>query len=248
MSGLRTFSAFLLTGMIAVIFLPIGILAFLFSFTGLKKPMGYLAFLVAYMWSHIMIGISGCTLTIKGRGNIPRKGGICFVSNHGSIFDIILVLALIGRPFGFIAKKELAYIPFLNVWISILGGLFIDRKNPRKGLKTINKGILRLKAGSNIIIFPEGHRSRGQGLLPFRSGSFKLATQSGVPIVPIAIKGSYDVFEKYGRVNPCPVSIICNPPLYVEERPAENRRQILAEEVRSVIEKALAEESMEQSI
>ncbi|MDR0710320.1 MAG: 1-acyl-sn-glycerol-3-phosphate acyltransferase, partial [Spirochaetaceae bacterium] len=187
----------------AVIFLaPLGLLCFIISLFGLRKPVALFMYRVAQGWARTVIALSGCSITVQGRENIPQNGGMCFVSNHGSIFDILLILAYAGRPFGFIAKKELIYIPLLNMWIPLLGGFFIDRKNVREALRTIDKGIGRIRAGGAMIIFPEGHRSRGQGLLPFHPGSLKLATQAEAPIVPVALAGSYDVFEKNYRLNP----------------------------------------------
>jgi 1-acyl-sn-glycerol-3-phosphate acyltransferase len=171
--------------------------------------------------------------------DIPRGGSVCFVSNHGSIFDIVLLLAYSRRLFGFVAKKELLYIPFLNIWIYMLGGLFIDRNNPRKALKTINAGITRIKKGGAMLIFPEGHRSRGQNLLPFHPGSFKLATQSGAVIVPVAVKGTREIFEKSYRVNPCPVGITFCKPVPTADLPAEGRKQVLADRIYNVIKEEL---------
>jgi 1-acyl-sn-glycerol-3-phosphate acyltransferase len=73
--------------------------------------------------------------------------------------------------------------------------------------------VQRLKQGNAMLIFPEGTRSRGRGLLPFKSGSFRLATQSGVPILPVAITGSYDVFEKNRRAVAADVSVTFAPPI-----------------------------------
>jgi 1-acyl-sn-glycerol-3-phosphate acyltransferase len=241
MSIVRTFFVFFITIVIIIVYMPFGCLAFVLSFLSLKRPMAFLVYKLAQSWAWLLVFLSGCKLTVKGQENIPKKGGVCFVANHGSIFDIILALAYIGRPFGFIAKKELLLIPLLNMWISILGGLFIDRRHPRKALKTINEGVRRLKSGGGVLIFPEGHRSRGEGLLPFHPGSFKLATQAAVPIVPMAISGSYDVFEKYGRVNPCPVQVVFCEPVNTREIPPEDRKQFLATKIREIIGEAQAE-------
>ena len=225
---------------LSVIFLtPFGIAALVFSLLGLKKLMTFLMYKLAQGWAHSLLWLSGCEITVSGRENIPKKGGICFVCNHQSIFDIIMNLAFIGRPFGFIAKKELLFLPFLNAWIFILGGLFIDRNNPRKGLKTINSGIKRLKNGASILIFPEGSRSKGQGLMPFKPGSFKLAIQSGVPVVPVAVSGTYEAYEKNHRLESVPVRIVFGAPISIEDIPHENRKQILADRAREVIEAGL---------
>jgi 1-acyl-sn-glycerol-3-phosphate acyltransferase len=236
---IKTCFVFIITGLTVVVFMPFGLLAFLLSFFGLRKPMAFFTYKIAQLWAFNLINLANCNIDILGKENIPRKGGVCFVSNHGSIFDIILSLAYIGRPFGFVAKKELSYIPLFSVWIYILGGLFIDRKNPRKALKTINTGIRLLKAGGGMLIFPEGHRSQGEGLLPFRSGSFKLATQSGVPIIPVSISGSHDVFEKYHRVSSANVRIVFGEPIDTGSIAPENRKQILSDRVRSLIEAGL---------
>jgi len=120
-----------------------------------------------------------------------------------------------------------------------LGGLFIDRKNIRKAIKTINLGIKKLQEGKNMIIFPEGTRSKGRGLLPFRSGAIKLATNSLATIVPIAISGSYDVLEIDMRVHPAPVRIVFCPPIVTASMDPGERKHKLADNVQSIIEEAL---------
>jgi 1-acyl-sn-glycerol-3-phosphate acyltransferase len=212
---------------------------FLLKLLGLR---GFIALVMRYVaqgWSWLMIWLSGCTVTVSGTENIPRRGGVCFVSNHGSVFDIVLLMRYTGRSIGFVAKKELGLIPLLNLWIFVLGGLFIDRKNIRKALKTINKGVARIKAGAAMLIFPEGHRSRGQGLLPFHPGSLKLATQSEAIIVPVAITGSHDVFEKNYRVNPVPLRIVFCPLINTADIPVTDRKQTLSDQIYGVIKAAL---------
>lgn len=236
----KTIFAFGFTILTMFVYIPVGVPGFLLSLLGLKKPISWVLYRFAQFWALCVIRITGCTLDVEGRENIPKKGGICFVSNHVGIFDIVLAMAYAGRPFGFIAKKELGAIPFLNMWIYILGGLFIDRKNPRKALKTINTGILKIKQGGGMLVFPEGTRSRGQGLLPFRSGAVRLATHSLVPIVPMAIAGSYDVFEKDHRVHAVPVRVVFCPPVNTAEMSAEDRRGKLADQVRGIIADALS--------
>ncbi|MDR3116120.1 MAG: 1-acyl-sn-glycerol-3-phosphate acyltransferase [Treponema sp.] len=236
---LITIVDFIIVLVAMIVLAPLGIGIFLLSRAGLKKPMAAAIYKLAQVWSLLLIACTGCTVTVRGREHIPLQGGLCLVSNHGSIFDILLILALVGRPVGFIAKKELALIPFLNIWIFLLGGLFIDRKNIRQAVGTMNKGIRRIKQGEAIVIFPEGTRSQGQGLLPFRSGSFKLATQSGAPILPIAITGSYEIFEKTCRIRAVPVRVTFMPPVNTACLPPQERRQHLADQVHGLISKAL---------
>jgi 1-acyl-sn-glycerol-3-phosphate acyltransferase len=219
---------------------PLGIVLFLFRLIGLKKAAAFCMYKIAEVWAKMMVVLAGCTLTVTGTEHIPRQGGVCFVSNHGSIFDIPLILAHAGRPFGFIAKQELIAVPLINMWIPLLGGLYLDRKNIKKAVNTFNKGITHIQNGGAMIIFPEGHRSRGQGLLPFKAGSFKLAAQSGAVIVPVAIAGSYEVFEKTKLIQKVPVGLMFAPPIAVADIPPEDRRQRLADRVHAAIAGELA--------
>jgi len=240
---IKTILAFAITVLTIILCTPIGIVCMVLRVLGLKKPTSWIVYKIAQTWSRILILVTGCAMDVRGRENIPPKGGVCFVSNHVGIFDIILALAYAGRPFGFIAKKELLYLPFIDIWIYMLGGLFIDRINIRKAKKTIDLGIQKLQKGWSMLIFPEGTRSKGQGLLPFRSGAIKLATNSLVPIIPIAIAGSYEVFEKDYRVHGVPVKMVFCPAINTSELSGEDRRHLLPDQVRSVIEAALASQN-----
>jgi len=219
--------------------LPSAFIALFLSLFGLYKPMRMFVYLIAKGWAFIMNRIISCDITVKGRENIPKKGGVCFVSNHSGYYDIVLLLAYCGRPFGFIAKKELSFVPFLNLWIFMLGGLFIDRKNIKKALKTINNGVKRIKSGGAMIIFPEGTRSKGRGLLPFHAGSLKLATQANAVIVPVAISGSYEIFEKNKRVTSYPVKISFLESIDTSVMPAEDKKQILCDKIFGAIQNEL---------
>jgi 1-acyl-sn-glycerol-3-phosphate acyltransferase len=239
MAMLKTILIFFVVGLAMVLLVPFGALIFLFGFFGTRKFLTYLIYRIAQGWSRMLIALTGCKLTVTGREHIPRRGGLCIVSNHGSIFDILLHLAYVGRPFGFIAKKELRAVPFLNLWIFLLGGLFIDRKNIRRAVKTINEGVERIKAGGIMIIFPEGTRSKGQGLLPFHPGSLKLAAHSLAPVIPAAISGSYNVFERNYRVNAVPVTVAYGALVATDRLPAEGRTRHLSDMAREVIRAAL---------
>jgi 1-acyl-sn-glycerol-3-phosphate acyltransferase len=244
MALIKTILLFILVGLSTIVLMPFGILAVILNLVGLRRftPLGI--YKIAEGWGWMLIKLVGCKLTVTGREHIPSKGGVCFVCNHGSIFDIVLILALVGRPVGFIAKKELARIPFLNLWILLIGGLFIDRKSDRKSIKrainTINEGIRRIESGGAMIIFPEGTRSKGQGLLPFRPGALKLATQAKAPIVPMTIIGSYDVFEREGLVRPVPIRVIFEKPIITAELPPEDRRNHLTVRIRELMEASLS--------
>jgi 1-acyl-sn-glycerol-3-phosphate acyltransferase len=218
---------------------PFGIIAFIFSLLGARKLMANIVYQIAHGWAWILLKFTGSTITITGKENIPKDGGVCFVSNHEGYFDIVLLFASCCRPIGFVAKKELMLIPFLNIWIYMIGGLSIDRSNVRKALRTINKGVEKIKAGGGIIIFPEGHRSKGRGLLPFHAGSLKLATMAEAPIVPVALEGSYSVFEKTRRVTGTALKVTFCEPIETKDLPQKDRKLVLSDRIYSVIKEKL---------
>jgi 1-acyl-sn-glycerol-3-phosphate acyltransferase len=236
---------FLIVGVTVILATPMGLVIFILRCLRFRDAASSLTRMVAQTWAWILIRTIGCDVKIQGRENIPKKGGVCFVSNHGGYFDIVLILAMAGRQVGFIAKKELVFVPFINFWILLIGGFFIDRKSIRKSSATIKTAVKRIRAGNSILIFPEGHRSKGRGLLPFHAGSFKLATEAEAPIVPVSITGSYEIFEKTGRITAAPVRIVFGKPIITRDIPAGDRRQALSDHVRELIAAGLAESERE---
>ena len=136
------------------------------------------------------------------------------------------------------AKREALFMPFLNLWIVALGGLFVDRKRPSKAARAIERGARRLKAGGVMIIYPEGPRSRSDRRGQFRRGAFKLPTSAGVPIVPVTVDGSWHVWEEFSRVRPARVRIVMHPAIDTASL-GPDERKALPERVRSVIASAL---------
>jgi 1-acyl-sn-glycerol-3-phosphate acyltransferase len=247
MTVLKTVFIFIMLGISIIIVTPFGLLSFLIGLPGLQKPMRNIIYRIVQGWASLLIALTGCDYKVSGRENIPKDGGLCFVSNHCGFLDILLILASAGRPVGFIAKKELALVPLINIWILLIGGLYIDRKSVRKSFATINKGVKKIRQGGSILIFPEGHRSKGRGLLPFHPGSFKLATQSEAPIIPAAITGSYEVYEKTRLVHAKPVRLVFGKPINTAEIPVEGRRQALSDTVYAVIADMLADTGREMA-
>ena len=237
---IRTILTLIYVSLSFVVLFPFGLIAMFFYFLGLKKIMTYAIYKLAQGWALSIIIVTGCTVKVTGKENVPKKGGVCFVANHTGFFDIVLIFASCGRPVGFIAKKELSYIPFLNCWIYMVGGQFIDRSSARKALRSINKGVERIKSGGGMIIFPEGHRSKGRGLLPFHPGSLKLATMANAPIVPAVLEGSYNVFEKNYRVNSTELKVTFCEPIDTASLSPEDRKVVLSDRIYSVINERLS--------
>lgn len=145
----------------------------------------------------IILFLSGTKVDVIGRENIPDDQPVLYVGNHRSYFDIVIGYRLIKGECGFIAKKEMEKIPFLRRWMKNIHCLFLDRKNIKEGLKTILAGIDKVKHGISIWIFPEGTRNRDSGMMDFKEGSMKIAEKTGCPIIPVAMTGTAEIFEKH---------------------------------------------------
>jgi 1-acyl-sn-glycerol-3-phosphate acyltransferase len=191
--------------------------------------------LIVKKWARSMVNLSGSKVIVMGEEHVPTQGGVVFISNHQGNFDIPILLGFINKPKAFIAKKELKKLPLISSWMYYMNCVFIDRGNARAGLKAIQEGVVFLKQGYSQIIFPEGTRSRGGQLGEFKPGSFKLATKSGVPIVPVTIRGSYKIMEANGGlIKPAIVEMFISEPISTAGLSKEKTEQ-LPEKVRNII-------------
>lgn len=184
-----------------------------------------------------ILRIAGVETTVIGLENVPDEP-VLFIGNHRSYFDILLTYSRCKRRTGYIAKKEMMSYPLLRTWMKRLYCLFLDRDNPKEGLKTILKAIEYVKSGISICIFPEGTRNTGEELsvLPFHSGSFKIAEKSGCPIVPISMNNTISIFEKqFPRIKKTHVIIEYGKPIYTKDLNREQKKQ-LSQNCQKIIE------------
>ncbi|GMQ56054.1 lysophospholipid acyltransferase family protein [Vallitalea sediminicola] len=206
-----------------ILALPVLLIGFISGLFSQKAQYKVGKFIVTHLCRGIMF-FTGSKVTISGIENIPDET-VLFVGNHRSIFDVVLLIKVINRPFGFIGKKELTKIPYLNLLLKLTGGLFLDRNNFREGLKIILAGIEMLKSGLSMLIFPEGTRNKeSEEPLPFKQGSLKLAEKANVPIVPFGIKGTDNIYENNNglTVKPARVKINFGKPILLSELPQED--------------------------
>lgn len=183
-------------------------------------------FIVRYGFK-IILFISGAHVTVKGVENIPKDTPVLYVGNHNSFFDILTSCSAIPYPTGYVSKKEIQKVPFLNLWMYYINCIFIDRNNIREGLKAILKGIDIIKSGTSLFIFPEGTRSKTGEMGAFKSGSMKLAQKSGCPIIPVAFKNTSALFEnQFPRIKSANVSVEFGKPIIMQEMSKEEQKNI----------------------
>ncbi|MDO4268141.1 MAG: lysophospholipid acyltransferase family protein [Eubacteriales bacterium] len=192
----------------------------------------------------MLLRLAGVQLTVKGREKLP-EGAVLYVGNHRSYFDILAGYTSVPGLTGFVAKKEMERYPFLAEWMRNVNCLFLDRQDIKAGLKTILEGIEKVKSGVSIWIFPEGTRNEAEDvldLLPFKEGSLKIAEKSGCPVVPVAVSGTAEIFEKHiPFIRPSKVTLEFGEPFYIKELPLEQKKRVGAY-TRDIIIKMLEKE------
>ena len=190
---------------------------------------------IARKWARSGLSMNGSTIIVKGIENIPATGGVLFVANHQSNFDIPILIGFIPRDKGFIAKLELLKVPAFSRWMRYIGCVFIDRNDARQSLSAMAQAVERLKNGHSLVVFPEGTRSKDGTVGQFKPGSLKLAMKARVPIVPVTISGSLNIMPK-GRsvIKSAIVEVIVSPPIILDEFPEMDSNDI-TKKVRSII-------------
>lgn len=174
--------------------------------------------------------ISGCKIEARGLENIPKDGPALFVGNHRSYFDILVHHETIGKPLGFIAKKEMEKFPLLPLYMKDIGCLFLDRNDIKQGMETIKQGTEYMKLGHSMVLFPEGTRNQKEELLPFKEGAYRMAEKSKAPLIPVAISGSDLLLESAPKkhIRSHKVIIEFAKPIYPAELAPKERKAVYA--------------------
>jgi 1-acyl-sn-glycerol-3-phosphate acyltransferase len=194
---------------------------------------------ITRLWANSIIRAAGIDLRAEGTEIIDRKQRYILIANHSSYFDIPCIFAAIPQPIRFMAKVSLFKIPIFGWAIGRAGFIPIDRKNRRTAVKSFEKAVDRIRKGNTVVVFPEEGRSRERAMRPFQRGGFLLALRSGLPILPVAILGTYDVYRAGAtRVTPGPVTVRVGTPMPTEGLTVRDKDRLL-EESRAQISRML---------
>lgn len=147
-----------------------------------------------YAWSPSCLWLAGTRVEVTRAGLLP-DGPLIFACNHESALDILALLANLPRIVRFIAKIELFRIPIFGQYMRLGGHVAVDRSNRTTAVASLRTAGQTVRAGTSLIVFPEGTRSKDGRIHPFKKGPFVVAYEAGVPVVPVAISGA-------GRVTP----------------------------------------------
>jgi len=198
---MRTIILLFLYGTLAVLLLPVLLVCYL---GGWRQPLVSIG-----KWA-ISVGrrILGIQIEVSGVERIIKRRAYVFMANHLSLLDGPLLFWLIPQSISVILKKEIFRIPIVGQGMKQAGFIPVDRKRMKGGKKSIEEAIRLIKEKDlSFLIFPEGTRSRDGKLQPFKRGGFFLALSSQSPIVPISIRGTYELmprgsfFARRGKIS-----------------------------------------------
>ena len=233
---IRTIIIFIFLVIFLIVSLPMQLVLFIMhKFNDEKARKASLA-IVSWAFNVILF-IGGIKRIVIGEDNVPKDEAVLYVSNHRSIFDIVVTYPRVPGRTGYIAKQESMKLPVISFWMVYLDCLFLDRSDIRKGLEMVLTAIDKVKNGISIFIYPEGTRNKTeQPLGEFHKGSFKIAQKSGCPIVPVVVNHTRDCFENHMPwIKKTTVVIEYCEPIRIKELDKEDQKNI-DQYVKNIIE------------
>lgn len=191
-------------------------------------------------WSKILLWLFGVRTSIRGMEHLDRSTNYIYLVNHSSYLDIPALGATVPDDIRYIFKKELTKVPIFGWGLAMGPYILIDRTDPRNAMASIEQAAAQLREGASAVIFPEGTRTPDGKLGPFKRGGLMLATKSGVPMVPVAIKGTYQLLSRHdNRVRPGNVEVIIGTPIPGKLNMTRAEEGALQVEIRGQLEKML---------
>ncbi|EAP94205.1 MULTISPECIES: 1-acylglycerol-3-phosphate O-acyltransferase [Vibrio] len=172
-----------------------------------------------------MSKIFGMKLELRIPEDAYSRGQHVYVANHQNSWDLFTISSAVTPKVVTVGKKSLAWMPLFGQLYWLTGNILIDRANRSKAVGTIDQVVTSLKESDvSVWMFPEGTRSRGRGLLPFKTGAFHAAIGAGLPIIPIVCSSTGGV--KLNRWNNGHVIVEMLPPISTEDYDKSNVRQL----------------------
>jgi 1-acyl-sn-glycerol-3-phosphate acyltransferase len=151
---------------------------------------------LSHRMARAFLRLAGMPLTVSGLEQVPRGRACVLVVNHTSYLDGAVVVAALGEPVRFVAKRELMehFVP--RIYLTRMGAEFVERFDAQRSVEDAGHMVARVSAGHSLLFFPEGTFRRMPGLLPFRMGAFVVAARAGMPVVPVTLRGTRSVLRE----------------------------------------------------
>lgn len=193
------------------------------------------------IWARVVAWATPVRVRVVGREHIDPDQSYVIVSNHLSHYDVLTLYGWLEIDFKWVMKKELKKLPMIGYACHKLDHIFIDRANRAAAIASLNEARQNLSAGTSILFFPEGTRSRSGHLMRFKKGAFKMAVDLDLPILPVALVGTRDVMPADSwHVFPGQVFLIFHPPVATDEYNDDTMDRLM-ENVRETIQTSLDE-------
>ncbi len=157
---------------------------------------GHKQFWCARWWCRLVAWSIFARIRVHGVQHVRPDQPYVYMANHSSLIDTPALFAYLPHPFRIMAKRELFYVPFMGWHLWTAGHFPIDRRNARKTVASLRRVIEGVRNGRSLAVFPEGTRTPDGRLQAFQSGVFKIAVKAGVPIVPVTIRGTFELLPK----------------------------------------------------
>jgi 1-acyl-sn-glycerol-3-phosphate acyltransferase len=182
-------------------------------------PSRRLALALTRRGARALLTAAGCRLARDGADARPPSGRevVLFASNHASYVDVLALLALLPRDFVFAAKAEVLAWPLIATVVRRVGHVTVERFDVSQSVADAGKLAQALEEGRSVLLFPEGTFTAAAGLRPFRLGTFKTAVETGVSVVPLALRGTRAVLRAGQNLpRPGPIHLWVGPPISPE--------------------------------
>lgn len=195
-------------------------------------PRGEAVHALVCRWCRRALRWSGCEVRTDGLEHIDPQASVLLVANHSSFLDSIVLFATVPGSFRFVANHLVATRPFIGLAVRKAGHIIVNRDSASSRAACARAMIACLRAGTSLLVFPEGTRGDG-ALLPFRLGPFRVAASAERAVVPIAIRGTREILPRRLRLLArAPISVTILPPIGVDSaRPASVLRDKAAEAI-----------------
>ncbi len=203
----------LLSGLLSTGFIAIAVIAY-----SRVRPDGHFIESLIKAWARSWLVPAGCELTISGTENVDPTHSYVVVANHVSNFDVMVCFQALPIPIRYLAKKELFAIPLLRTAMKAIGIVEVDRQAKGAAIDSVNFQSSQVIArGHSLIIYPEGTRSRNGELRTFKKGAFTMAVAAGMPILPVTIKGTWEMWQPGAMtIRPGRVDVMIDTPIPTE--------------------------------
>jgi 1-acyl-sn-glycerol-3-phosphate acyltransferase len=224
---------FIVTAILSIISVPVALID--------RSGKGYLW--LSRVWSVITLKLFRIRVRIEGIEHIDRTRNYVYAANHASYTDISVLLASVPDNIRLILRDSLTRIPIWGWSLLASPFIIINRSSPAKSKASIEKAVETIRKGASVLLFPEGTRTADGAMQPFKRGAFRLAFDSGVAVVPVAVLGTYNILSRHKSL-PLPGTVVVRLGKPIEQSTVMGRN----EREREIAMMKLTEESVRQML